>query len=178
RVRPARHEAPLVAARSQVEGQDAELGRVAVLAFEFDVVHTGERTTTGTHHEGPGPGLGRLAIAIEGAKPFVVVVVATQDDIHTAIGDGTPQRIDAWLIAMTTGAESGLMPEGERAPVRMRGEVICEPGELRGGAPDARDQAVRIESVQSPAPQVEGVPQLAARADTSAEVSLIPLCAW
>src|SRR3989454_577962 len=78
----------------------------------------------------------RVGSAIRGleCEALVVVLVSRQDHVRPGLVQRLPQRLRLRLAAVGRArAETGVMPIGERADLRVRGEVGTEPA-LLGGA--------------------------------------------
>ena len=155
-------ELPVVAVRAQGELEDAEARVVARL--EGGCVAGGDRRDavvlpTGAHDELTDPvavrepcrALGRVALV-------VVVAVTVQHDVGPRRVEVVPELRRLGVVSEPPGVESRVVPVGEGAHVRMRGEVALEPLLLRAAVPAAAHEvAVRVERDQVPAADVEAV---------------------
>ena len=120
-----RHEAPLVAPRVQDELQDAEGAIIAGFAIgqgrSIELVQAGAPRP---HRELAEPANRvELPIWLLGSEPLVDVIVAVQDDLRGVLVEGLPERAHRGLLAVTAGAESGVVPVCEGAHRGMGGEL-------------------------------------------------------
>ena len=104
-----------------------------------------------------------VPVAVCGAEPLVVVVVAGEHQVGAEVVERLPDRLHRRVAAVAAGAEPGVVPVGQRAGSGIGREVGAEPQLLgRPGAAAADGRAVAVDRDQVPGADVEAVVPLGA----------------
>src|SRR3954464_14474603 len=124
-------ELPVVARRVKVEFDGAERPRgpeLAVRADRPEVAHLGPASPD---HELADPARPILvAIGVLWREPFVVVVVAVDDEVGARVVESLPEWLDRAIVAMESGTEARVVPDRERASRGRSREVGRKPAPL------------------------------------------------
>jgi hypothetical protein len=68
---------------------------------------------TRAHDEFPDPLLHvTTTVRVQRREALIIVIMTTQHHIYTVRVENSPERIQAWIIAMSARTESGMMEEG------------------------------------------------------------------
>src|SRR5215471_7993406 len=124
-----RNELPVVAVGLQGEFENSEGRSVANLAVWFWFLEGAVIFSASADDEFANAALGVWSsIGRLGSEPFVVVIVAVDDNVGIGVVERLPQGLDFQVIAVrAAGTEERLVPVGQRASHRMRGEIGAQP---------------------------------------------------
>src|SRR5690606_38450004 len=103
-----------------------------------------------------------LAGRVLRGESFVHVVVAVDDPGCPGGMEHLPERGDLLDVAVLARAEARVVPDRPDAGRRVAREIRPQPGHLLGVAVALDLVTVRVEDVDPPGPEAEGVPALAA----------------
>src|SRR6185437_6980934 len=152
------YELPVVTCWTQGELENAERVRVEDLTVRSLGNEALMLLSSGAHDELADAIRHRLLIGVLRSEPLVIVVVPIQDDVGVGVVKVEPPGGEGVVVSMEARREPRPVPVGERAEVRMRGEVVAQPDLFGGtGAATADVRALGVEGDDVPGADVVAV---------------------
>ncbi len=171
-----RDEREVIAGRMERQLQDAIGAAVADLGVGRDRREADERGPAGADHELSDPLRGCSARRGLWRESFVLVAMATDDDVRAVRIEDLPERHGSAVRLRLRRREPRVMEDRDRACGRVRREIGLEPqglGRCRATAPDVG--AVRVEHDGVPGPDRVAVVGLACWRRSRSEIAQVPL---
>ncbi len=161
---------PIIAGRMKRKLQHAKGCGVVDLAIRLNILKWIWRTPTSAHDKLTNAPRVCLSVWVLRREALVVVIVAIDDDIHAKLIQHMPSIPHVGVIAMIAGVEERVVPVGDGALRRIRGEVGTQPLDLGGRRVD-RD--VAVEDHHMPGSQIIAVVALISGAGGHTEIVIV-----
>src|SRR5437870_5803731 len=174
-----RHEPPVVAVVVQGQLEHPEGLVVADLAVGIHPIDgvvaappsADDELPDTSHRVGP-------SVRVLRREALVVVIMTNEHDVGSRRVQLTPEAVGQLLVAVAAGAESGVVPVGERALGAVSCQVGLEPPALRAREIATSDRpTVRVQRDEMPRTDVIAVVAAVVGTSPGAEVPEVPLCA-
>jgi hypothetical protein len=142
------------------------------LAVGSNPKERGQGSATCSHNEFSDASLHvTMTVGVQRSEALIVVIMAAQDHVYTVGVKNSPERIQAWIVAMPTRTKSGMVEKRQRAYCGMALEIRGEPLLLAGFERPVENVAVQSNDV--PRAKLEAIEAFAGHPRPLAPVGVV-----